>query len=193
MTLLPVFFLITWKSIGKFYALLSLTSIIPKFLWPMVLNSLGGEYVDWPVSGHRRFIWILDSIKAKTLAQDLFTNFSAFMNSLHWLWVVITLFILFIAFLYLLSYRNMKIKTTHSNLIISTFAFFTYLFGLILNGEYGPRFTIGVVVFLSLLILNEVGTVRIKSKYLYFAFFWIFLSNCLAWLTNWTWLPNYIV
>ena len=188
--LLPVFFLITWKSLGKLYALLILASLIPKFLWPIILNALGGQYVDWPVVGHRRFIWVLDSYKSKSLVQDLGTNLSAFMNSLPWLWVIITLFILLIGLLYLINVRYTVARTTRSDLISSAVAFFSYLFGMILNGEYGPRFTIGVVVLLSLLILNEVSALSTKLKYMYVAYFGIFLANCWAWLTNWAWLPN---
>jgi hypothetical protein len=188
--LLPVFFFITWKSLGKLYAFLILVCLIPKFLWPIILNAFGGQYVDWPVVGHRRFIWVLDSYKSKSLVQDLGTNLSAFMNSLPWLWVIITLLILLIGLLYLINVRYTVVRTTRSDLICSAVAFFSYLFGMILNGEYGPRFTIGVVVLLSLLILNEVSAVTTKLKYLYFAYFGIFLSNYWAWLTNWAWLPN---
>jgi hypothetical protein len=69
-------------------------------------------------------------------------------------------------------------------LTISAVAFFTYLFGMILNGEYGPRFTTGVVLLLSLLVLNEVSALTTKLKYSYIAYSGIFLANCWFWLAN---------
>jgi hypothetical protein len=182
--LLPVFFLITWKSLGKLYAILIAVSLIPKFLWPVVLNAFGGHYLDWPLVGHRRFVWILDSFKAKTLVQDLEANLSAFMQSLPWLWALITLFVVIIGIHYLMSLRHTVTKSTRSDLTISAVAFFTYLFGMILNGEYGPRFTTGVVLLLSLLVLNEVSALTTKLKYSYIAYSGIFLANCWFWLAN---------
>jgi len=182
--LLPVFFLITWKSLGKLYAVLIAVSLIPKLLWPVVLNALGGHYVDWPVVGHRRFVWILDSFKAKSLVRDLETNLSAFMHSLPWLWVLITLFVLIIGIHYSTSLRHTLARPTRSDLTSSAVAFFTYLFGMILNGEYGPRFTVGVVLLLSLLVLNEVSALTTKLKYSYIAYSGMFLANCWFWLAN---------
>ncbi|TRZ75818.1 MAG: hypothetical protein D4R94_06040 [Chitinophagaceae bacterium] len=78
----------------------------------------------------------------------------------------------------------MESQPTRSDLARSSVAFFTYLGGMILNGEYGPRFTTGVVLLLCLLILNEVGTLITKTKYLYIAYFGIVLANCWYWLAN---------
>ena len=182
--LLPIFFLITWKSLGKLYAILIVVSLIPKLLWPIIINVLGGQYLDQPLVGHRRFIWILDSFKSKTLVEDLESRFSAFMHSLPWLWVIITVFVLFIGLYYLMSLRHIESQSTRSDLTRSSVAFFTYLGGMLLNGEYGPRFTTGVVLLLSLLILNEVGALITKLKYLYIAYFGIVLANCWYWLAN---------
>lgn len=182
--LLPVFFIMTWKTLGKIYAIFIAVSIIPKLLWPVVVNNFGGHYVDWPVVGHRRFVWIWDSFKSKTLRHDLEAHLSDFLHSLPWPWVMISLIILLIGFNYLRGLRRTGVWSTRSDLTYSAVAFFTYSVGMILNGEYGPRFTTGVVLLLSFLILNEFSIVTNKLKYLNIVYFGAILANFWYWLAN---------
>jgi hypothetical protein len=60
----------------------------------------------------------------------------------------------------------------------------TYTAGMILNGGYGPRFTTGVVLLLSLLVLKEVGFLAKTSKYSYIAYSGIVVANFWFWVVN---------
>jgi len=182
--LLPIFFLKTLRYLGKFYSVLIVLSLVPKLIWPKVVTTLGGSYIDWPIVGHRRFIWISDSIKSGTLTGDSKSNFLDFLHSLPLQWVLITFAILFLGIKHLISQHK-----THNRIKLQDFgyqavALGTYTAGMILNGEYGPRFTTGVVLLLSLLVLKEVGFLAKTSKYSYIAYSGIVVANFWFWVVN---------
>ena len=181
---LPIVFIKTQRSLGTLRASLVSLCLIPKLLWPFILNSMGGNYIDWPLTYHRRFIWLYDSLQANTLGADVKEKLSAFMNSLPTSWTLILLIFL-AAWGYAVRSRDTLIyaaslQRTRDSLIVLSI----YTLGIILNGAYGARFTMGIVIMLGLIVLKEAATVSNPTKY-----WWIFCSafitlNCWSWFLN---------
>ena len=152
---LPVIYLKAVQQLGKKTIPIVTLAVLPKILWPSILGLLGGNYNDTPVEGHRRFIWIIDSIKDNTFPSTLLNKLDLFIHSIPLLWVFI-----------LLAYIALGIWASKSNSALITgvrkqylqnsfIAFSIYFLGIALNGEYGPRFTIGVLILMALLITKE--------------------------------------
>jgi hypothetical protein len=184
LVVLPVFFLKTLRSLGKLYAAFTLAAMAPKLLWPEFVRTLGGNYVDWPVVGHRRFVWILDSLESGTLMHDLGNNVFAFLNSLPLAWMIISTIILFLGISHVKNVGIKDLWKRRPDLIDSAVATLVYTSGIVLNGEYGQRFTVGVVLLFSFIVLNEVSRVHKKSKYWDLGFFIAIVANFSIWLTN---------
>lgn len=160
---LPVIYLKAMQQLGKKTIPIVTLAVLPKILWPGMLGLLGGNYNDTPVEGHRRFIWIIDSLKDNTFPSTLLNKLDLFIHSIPLLWVLILL--AYIAIGVWASKSNTVLLTGVSNRYLknSFIAFSIYFLGIALNGEYGPRFTIGVLILLALLITKEalrVGTPR---------------------------------
>ena len=181
---LPIFFVKTWRSLGRIRALSIFVVLIPKVLWPVILKELGGNYLDWPFVGHRRFIWILDSIKGNTLVNDVQVHVLEFTHSLPVSWTILCLIFLVVGIYQFKSLRS-SLKTSELKYFLdATFVFLIYALGLILNGEYGARFTTGLVIFLSLVVLSVFEKVNFQSKFWTALILVAILTNSAFWLTN---------
>ena len=182
--LLPVLFVRVFQSLGKFYAFSLFLTLIPKLIWPGILNLLGGNYVDWPIVYHRRFVWILDSVESKTLLDDSSKKYQEFLNSLPLTWDIIA----FLMFMIGLSLGRKIWKTgnwsNNSNFIYGGIVLVIYTLAMGLNGAYAPRFSGGIVLLLSLIVLFEVRKAKDKVILLKIAIFGSLSANCLYWLLN---------
>ena len=165
-TLLPIFFIKTYRDLGKKYSALILVSLLPKLAWPFILNAMGGEYIDWPVRYYRRFVWIFDSIKTESLPQDLATNLSKFINSLPISWSAMMLSLIAIATLYGLKSRIWQKITSTNYFTDCVIVLGIYASGIMLQGGYGPRFTTSLVVLIGLMVINMLDTRTMRYSYI---------------------------
>ena len=179
---LPVFFVLSWRKLGKPYGFVTLLILLPRILWPRIIELLGGDYVDWPVVGHRRFIWILDSYKKESLVNDSADNLWKFLNSLPEHWLVITALLLLLSILIHKQYRELYHVPTNNDVTLTFIAVSTYSVGLILNGEYGQRFTTGLVLLISFVVLNQVTQLDKQNKPILLCMFAIIGLNCWHWV-----------
>jgi hypothetical protein len=182
--LLPILMIRTFQSLGKLYALLMLLSLSPKLIWPLAVNFFGGNYVDWPVVGHRRFVWILDSIKSKTLWHDSMEHFFQFLNSLPLAWDTITILVLIIAITLHGKTNVVSTKLVSSRHFYSTIVLATYSGGMLLNGEYGPRFSTGVVLLFSFIVFSEIIQSKNRASIWKFAIYGCIFANLSYWFTS---------
>ena len=179
--LLPVLFLRVFQSLGKIYAFSLFLTLIPKFTWPSILNLFGGNYVDWPLVYHRRFVWILDSAESKTLLSDSSKKYIEFLNSLPLMWDIIAI-LMFIIGLYS-GIKNWRLGkwSTNSNYFYGGIVLVIYLLALGLNGAYAPRFSGGVVLLLSLIVLLDVGRDKERVNWLKLPIFASLGANFFYW------------
>lgn len=181
---LPIVFIKTYRTMGKFPTLLAVFVVIPKLIWPFILGLFGGHYNDTPVSGHRRFIWILDAIKSDTLLSSFNQNAQLFFRSLPGLWVVIVIVLTCIGFVNLVILQSFKNKLRQTYFRDSIIALIIYWLGIALNGEYGPRFTTGLVILFGLIILNEVTNLKLIQKFWWLPYALILAANLYYWISN---------
>jgi hypothetical protein len=180
---IAVFFVMSWRKLGKIYGLFTFLVLLPRILWPRIVELLGGNYVDWPVVGHRRFVWIIDSYNRDTLRIDALNNLLKFLNSLPVNWLVITIGLMFFGALVLMQSRSHLDFSFNSDMMLATVALGTYSLGLLFNGEYGQRFSTGVVLLLTFLVMNELIQTKRPTKPILLAFFGVITLNCLNWVS----------
>ena len=181
-TLLPIFFVKTYRDLGKKYCVLIFASLLPKLTWPFVLNVMGGEYIDWPVRYYRRFVWIFDSIKTGSLPQDLVTNLSKFIKSLPISWSAMILSLIVIAILSVLKLRNWKEDFSRYYLTDCVIVLGIYASGIMLQGGYGPRFTTSLVVLIGLMVMNLLEARILKKGYIKALMALVVALNVIYWL-----------
>lgn len=181
---LPIFFIKTYRSLGGIRAFLISICLIPKLLWPFILNLLGGHYTDWPLTYHRRFIWISDAFGSGTLWKEASSNLLKFLNSLPFSWTVIFL-LLFSLGTYIFfsqdSFSRSNLIQRNRDLVLSLGI---YSVGIILNGAYGPRFTTGITILFSLIVLQNAMQVRKNAGYWWIPYLALFVLNSWYWLSN---------
>ena len=155
--------------------------LVPKLIWPYILNLSGGDYTDWPVHYHRRFVWIKDSYQSKTLFSDSVTHLGEFINSLPLTWDVISLLLLVLG-LFLVKIRFVSSsRLTKLNLKYGSVAFSIYLVAMVLNGAYAPRFSSGIVLLLSFLVLHAVSQQKEKVLWWKIALTGLVFFNSIYW------------
>jgi hypothetical protein len=181
-TLLPIFFIKTYRNLGKKYSVLIFVSLLPKLMWPFVLNAMGGEYVDWPVRYYRRLVWIFDSIKTESLPQDLTTNLSKFINSLPFSWSAMIASLVALATLSALKSRKWQKDTKTSYFTDCVIVLGIYASGIILQGGYGPRFTTSLVVLIGLIVINMLDSRIIRISYVKALIALIVALNFIYWV-----------
>lgn len=179
----PIFFVLCWRKLGKTQAMLTLLILAPRILWPKIVELTGGVYVDWPVVGHRRFVWIIDSYNKGTLRSDVLDNLWKFLNSLPIHWLVITIILLFLSALIFTQVSSDSNMTLKSDLTLAAFGVTAYTMGLLLNGEYGQRFTTGLILLLTFLVMNEINEKLENKKLFLLGLSVAIFLNCLYWIT----------
>jgi hypothetical protein len=182
--LLPILFLRVFKTLGWNYSFLLFFTLVPKLLWPTVLNFLGGDYIDWPLVYHRRFIWIFDSIKSKTLLSDLSNNVKDFLSSLPMTWGIITILLLLMCVVLGKGLFRAGTPSIHSANFYGALALVTYALAMILNGGYAPRFTTGIVLLLSFQVLYQVSQAKDRIILCRVFLLGLFITNCFYWFSS---------
>jgi hypothetical protein len=180
---LPIFFVLSWRKLGKTQGLLTLLILAPRILWPRIIEMAGGVYVDWPVVGHRRFIWMIDSYNQETLINDALDNLLKFLSSLPTLWLLITIILFLLSILIFMQPRTDSHMNFNSDMTLAAVGVSTYTMGLFLNGEYGQRFTTGLVLLITFLIMNEVKETPHHKKLILLGLSVAISLNCLYWIT----------
>jgi len=181
---LPIVFIKTYRSMGLNALFFTALVPIPKLIWPYVLGLLGGHYADTPVSGHRRFIWMLDAIKSDSFVSASAQKANLFIHSLPGLWVVISLILIYLAFINLFLLQSFKKKFRETYFRDSLLAFAIYYVGIALNGEYGPRFTTGLVILFGLIVLSEVLKINSPQRLWWLPYSILIASNMFYWISN---------
>ena len=179
--LMPILFIRVFQSLGAKYAFSLFLGLVPKLIWPYILNISGGDYTDWPVHYHRRFVWIKDSFQSKTLFSDSVTHLGEFINSLPLTWDIISLLLLVLG-LFLVNKRYVSSsRSTKLNLKYGSVAFSIYLVAMVLNGAYAPRFSSGIVLLLSFLVLHAVSQQKEKVLWWKIALTNLVVFNSIYW------------
>jgi hypothetical protein len=181
--LLPIFFIKTWRFLGILKALTISVVLIPKVFWPLIIKELGGDYLDRPLVGLRRFIWVLDSIKGNTLTKDLKAHVLEFMHSLPISWTILGLIFLVVG---IYQFKRLRSSLNTSELkyfLDAIFVLFIYTLALSLNSPYGARFTTSLVIFLSLVVLSFFEKVKFQSKFWTALTLTALLVNSVFWLS----------
>lgn len=164
--ILPLVFLKTKRNLGIRSAASYLLTFLPYLLWPKIVDLSGGHYRNWLTEAHRRFLWIFDSYGHGTLWHDMLTNLGQFLNSFP---PVLTLVSVFLVISYFILRKNREHQTSLGksfDLKMGILAFAPYGIVVLTQGEYGERFTTGLVLLLVLVALREVAKFRIKKVYL---------------------------
>jgi hypothetical protein len=180
--ILPIFIVKCFRSLGWLRAVLSLLSLVPKLLWPTVLGVFGTKYVDWPVTYHRRVIWIKDAYDQKILLSETSRRWTEFMHSLPITWTLI--FIILIAIgIYSFAVSNksnslMQSKQLRDSLMVLGI----YALGTFVNGAYGARFTTGLIILFGLLTLKVATRLTKAPKFWWIPCISILFLNFSFWL-----------
>jgi hypothetical protein len=125
--------------------------ILPYLLYPIVLNLFGGDYRNTAILKFRQFVWILDATKDGNLSQNMIQNGKTFLLTFP----IIPSIVIVILFT-VLGLINKKINRgliKQSILSPITLFIFTYLTYLYFMGFYSRRLTLGLVLFLELLLI----------------------------------------
>jgi hypothetical protein len=182
--LLPILFLRVLKTLGGVYSFLLFLTLVPKLLWPTVLNFLGGDYIDWPLVYHRRFVWIFDSMKSKTLLSDLTNSIRDFLSSLPITWDIITILLLLMCVVLGKGLYRAGTPPIHSSNFYGALGLATYALAIILNGAYAPRFTTGIILLLSFQVLYQVSQLKDRIILCRVFLLGLFISNCFYWFSS---------
>ena len=180
--ILPIFLIKTFRSLGKIRTFLIPLSLAPKLLFPVLLNALGRKYVDWPLTVHRRIMWIKDAYESKTLSIEVSRNWSSFLHSLPEAWTLIFLVLLIIGVYGLVSLNASKTTMPIQQVRDSALMLFIYFAGIIVNGAYGARFTSGLIILFGLITLKIAATVIKVVKFWWIPYLAIFSLNLFYWV-----------
>lgn len=182
--LLPILFFRILHSLGPKYAFSLIFALLPKLMWPYILKQLGGHYVDWPLFYHRRFIWIQDSIQAKSLISDSKTHFMEFLNSLPLTWDIISLILIVLGYFVLNKMFGNQDRSINMNPLFGILVLATYVIAMGLNGAYAPRFSSGIVLLLCFQVLYLVSQEKSKALLWKFALGILIISNYIYWFVG---------
>jgi hypothetical protein len=179
---LPIVYIKAYKAFGKISILFVTFAVVPKAIWPIVLGLFGGYYVDHTVQTGRRFVWVLDSIKEKSITQDFADNAVLFIHSLSGTWVVIVA-VLSILGIYMRSIPNFLGKNMDSSYNRnSILVLITYFMGMYFNGQYAPRFTLGLVILYMLILTKKAIDYDLNRKGFWFFGAVLILINLFDWV-----------
>ena len=186
---LPIVYIKAYKVFGKISIVFVTFALVPKAIWPIVLELIGGSYHDHTVQSGRRFVWVLDSIKEKSIVQDFADNAQLFVHSLPGPWVAI-----FAVFSVLAIYTQTITKSLSKKVDgfydrNSFFVLIIYLLAMYFNGQYAPRFTLGLVILYMLIITKKIIDLNLNRKWLWFFCAILILINLLDWFIPWNYFP----
>lgn len=181
--LLPILLVRVYRAFGAWYSVFLLFCLIPRTLYPVILEFFGGEYVEWTVEKHRRGIWLIDSAQAGTLLTDLRENLNHLAQSLPFAWLLILclLFLIYIKDSYKIGRLDSRKKQQVQD---ASLVCLLYLLGLFVNGAYSERFSIGLVILL-ILFVTKFTLQRPKPPVLTIVvFIFVVCLNMWLWLAN---------
>lgn len=181
--ILPILFLKAYRTFGIVRGSLVLICLAPRLVWPFVLSIFGGNYSDVPIKEYRRFIWVKDAYDAGNLPETLGRNLIDFSHSLPVAWALITLILIVMNLYYALSLsktmKGFKGKINGDLMLVLG----VYLLGIVFNGQYGARFTSGLIILFGLITLN-VGSQLVKAQKFWWApLGFILMINSYYWLS----------
>jgi len=182
--LLPILLVRVYRAIGAWHSVLLLFCLIPRTLYPVILEFFGGEYVEWTVKKHRRGIWLIDSAQAGTLLTDLRENLNYLAQSLPFAWLLILclLFLIYIKDSYKIGRLDSGKKQQVQD---ASLVCLLYLLGLFINGAYSERFSIGLVILLILFVTKFTLQRPKPPVSTLVVFIFVVCLNMLLWLANW--------
>ncbi len=180
--ILPIFIVKCFRSLGGLRAILTLLSLAPKLLWPTILGIFGTKYVDWPLTYHRRVIWIKDAYDQKILLSETSRHWAEFMHSLPITWTLIFV-ILIVMGVYSFAASDKSNSLMQSKQLRDSFMVLgIYALGTFVNGAYGARFTTGLVILFGLLTLKVATRLTNPPKLWWIPYFSILFLNFSFWL-----------
>jgi hypothetical protein len=181
--ILPLLFLKAYRTFGIVRGSLVLICLAPRLVWPFVLSIFGGNYSDQPIKVYRRFIWVKDAYDAGNLPETLVRNLIDFSHSLPVPWALITLIFIVMNLYHALTLTN-KMKGLNGKIDGDlTLVLGVYLLGIVFNGQYGARFTSGLVILFGLITLNMGSQLARAQKFWWAPLGFILIINSYYWLS----------
>jgi hypothetical protein len=128
--------------------------IITFLLYSKIINSVGGSYSNFALEHYRQYVWIFDSLANGNLQEKLSANLKAFIFTFpifpSILLVVTIVLLAFVATTSAQSATRFKSSTLPYLLFLSL-----YVFALAMMGYYSRRLTLGVMIYVELLLLKN--------------------------------------
>jgi hypothetical protein len=128
--------------------------IITFLLYSKIIDSVGGSYSNFALEHYRQYVWIFDSLANGTLQEKLSANLKAFIFTFpifpSILLAVTIVLLAFVATTSAQSATKFKSSTLPYLLFLSL-----YVFALAMMGYYSRRLTLGVMIYVELLLLKN--------------------------------------
>lgn len=187
---LPILYIKAYEAFGKISMIFVSFALVPKAIWPFVLELIGGTYNDHTVQTGRRFVWVLDSFKEKSLLQDFSNNAKLYIHSLSGPWVIIVA-VFSILGIYIRVMSNFPKKNAdkyydrNSLLVLSI-----YFIAMYFNGQYAPRFSLGLVILYMLILTKKAIDHNLNRKWVWVFCISLIFINVIDWFVPFDYLPK---
>jgi hypothetical protein len=123
-------------------------------LYSKLVNSTGGSYSNFAIEHYRQYVWLFDSLADGDLQEKLIANLKAFLSTFpifpSILIAVTIAFLIYVVATSAQSNTELKLSTLPFLLFL-----FVYVFALAMMGYYSRRLTLGVLIYIELLLLKN--------------------------------------
>jgi uncharacterized membrane protein YcfT len=123
-------------------------------IYPYILELFGGKHRNFVVEHYREYVWLLDSIRVNELIANLTLNLKSFASTFP----IIPTIVLTVFAVLLLIYTAKSQSYTKGKVWIDLVPYLLfailYLTALALMGYYSRRLTLGLYIFLELLLIK---------------------------------------
>ena len=132
--------------------------IVAYLLYSKVVNTTGGSYSNFAIEHYRQYVWIFDSLVNGDLQEKFIANLKVFMFTFPLfpsLLIAMTIAILaYVAAISARSPKELKLSTLPYLLFL-----LVYVLALAMMGYYSRRLTLGIVIYIELLLLKHVASI----------------------------------
>jgi hypothetical protein len=137
---------------------LLLIFIILYLLYSKIISLIGGTYSNFQKDHYRQYVWVIDSIIKGDLQEKLVANIRLFFSTFPLFpSILVGLTVAFLLYVYAKSRRTtLEFK---SNLLPYLFFLLLYIITLALMGFYSRRLTLGVYIYIELLLLKNSASI----------------------------------
>jgi len=164
-----------------------LVALFPTLVWRLVIETKGGTYGLAPAKNFEAFVWVIESVREKTLLSDIGAFMGLFLKS-----VPLSLYVFIFALgapAALLIWRSIEGSYIYrlSRILSHPFSvgLLIYFLCLLLIGMNQPRHTLGLFLIIlmgSLFTIERFLSASTRT--------WLLVPVLVAWISNWIWFSS---